>query len=608
MSILIADIDNQTGDATFNGAVEQALDIAMEGAGFISSYSRPKAQKVATQLLPDSALDATMARLVSRREGIDVVLAGSIVEKGSGYRITVKALDAASESEDVEPLATVKESAKSKEDVLPAVGRLASDLRRKLGDTEPASVRMAAAETFTAASLEAMSAYAEGQALSVQGQFMEALDSYKQAVTEDPEFGRAYAGMGVVYGNLRQPDEAEESYQKALQYVDRMSERERYRTLGGYYLLVSRNYPEAIASYEKLVELYPADGGGHSNLALSYLYERHFEKAVQEGKVAVDLDPGNMLKRMNYSMYAMYAGDFETSIAQSQKVLEQNPSFGYAIFTAARSAAADDRLEEAGQMYEDLGSSDALGAALAPIGRADLAMTSGLYGQAAGILEPLAPLSGASAESAPVLVMLAESYLALGRLDEAKQLASLAASLNDQESVLYPAARVLISAGDLEGGKEIATTLESQLQTQTVAYARLIEGEIALREGRLLEAIESLRDGRERHDNWFAHFLLGRAYVEGEQFAEALGELEISLDRKGEIVDLFLIDSATLRYLPPVYYWLGRAQEGLGSTVPARSNYRKYLELRGNTDAPDPLAADASHRWSALEAPQEAAG
>ena len=39
---------------------------------------------------------------------------------------------------------------------------------------------MAAAETFTAASLEAMSAYAEGQALSVQGQFMEALESYQR--------------------------------------------------------------------------------------------------------------------------------------------------------------------------------------------------------------------------------------------------------------------------------------------------------------------------------------------------------------------------------------------------------------------------------------------
>ena len=607
MSILIADIENQTGDASFNGAVEQALDIAMEGAGFISSYSRPKAQKVSAQLMPDSALDATMSRLVARREGIDVVLAGSIAEKGSGYRITVKAIDVGAESEDAEALATVRESAKSKSDVLPAVGRLAADLRGKLGDTEPASARIAAAETFTAASLEAMSAYAEGQALSVQGQFMQALESYQRAVEEDPEFGRAYAGMGVVYGNLRQPDEAEESYQKALQYVDRMSERERYRTLGGYYLLVSRNYPEAIASYEKLVELFPADGGGHSNLALSYLYERDFDKAFQEGKVAVDLDPGNMLKRMNYAMYAMYAGDFETSITESQRVLEQNPAFGYAIFTAARSAAADDRLDEAATMYEDLGASDALGAALAPIGRADLTMTLGRYGEAVEILAPLAPMSEASAETAPVMVMLAESHRALGRLDEAQELAATASRLNEQESVLYPAARVLIAAGDLEGARQIAATLENQLQNQTVAYARLIEGEIALNEGRLLEAIEALREGRERYDSWFAHFLLGQAYVEGEQYAEAMGELEISLDRKGEIVDLFLIDSATLRYLPPVYYWLGRAQEGLGSKDPARDNYRQYLELRGNTDASDPLAADASRRWSKL-GPQQATG
>lgn len=252
-------------------------------------------------------------------------------------------------------------------------------------------------------------------------------------------------------------------------------------------------------------------------------------------------------------------------------------------------------------MYDELGSSDSLGAALAPIGRADLAMTSGLYGQAAGILEPLAPLPEASAESAPVLVMLAEAYLALGRTAEARELATLAAQLNEQESVLYPAARILIRAGDFRGASDLAETLENQLQTQTVAYAKLIEGEIALSEDRLLEAIELLRDGRERHDNWFAHFLLGRTYVEGEQFAEALGELEIALDRRGEIVDLFLLDSVSLRYLPPVYYWLGRAQEGLGSSEPARNSYRTYLELRGNTDAPDPLAADASRRWSALE-------
>ena len=46
-----------------------------------------------------------------------------------------------------------------------------------------------------------MRAYAQGQELSAQGKFEEALVLYEEAVESDPEFGRAYAGMGVVYGN-----------------------------------------------------------------------------------------------------------------------------------------------------------------------------------------------------------------------------------------------------------------------------------------------------------------------------------------------------------------------------------------------------------------------
>ena len=40
------------------------------------------------------------------------------------------------------------------------------------------------------------------------------------AVDEDPEFGRAYAGMGVAFGNLRREAAAEASYQQAFQHLD----------------------------------------------------------------------------------------------------------------------------------------------------------------------------------------------------------------------------------------------------------------------------------------------------------------------------------------------------------------------------------------------------
>jgi serine/threonine protein kinase/Tfp pilus assembly protein PilF len=600
MSILVADFQNETGNQSFNGALEQALNIAMEGAGFISAYSRPSAQATAEELQPGSSLDGEMAQLISRREGIDVVLAGTLSERGSGYRISVEALDAALEAEGAKPLAKASANAKSRDDVLPAVGRLASDLRERLGDIEPESARLAATETFTAASLEAMNAYANAQNLLFQGQFDEALAQYEEAVALDPEFGRAYSGMAVVYANKKDYDKAEESYEKALQQLDRMTERERYRTLGTYYLDITRNNEKAIENYEKLVELYPADRTGHANLALAYLYARNFDRAVEEGRMSIELDPKNILQRTNYSMYLMYAGDFQESVAQAATVLEQNPSYGYALFTLARSAVGDDELETAREAYSELRKLGGFNADLATIGEADLEMYLGRYAEAAGTLESALAEAEEGAGNASVYLALAEAYQALGRTEEARQMAGQAVESSSHESVLYPAARVLIALGDKEAAEQIALDLENKLQSHTVSYARLIQGEIALSENRLLPALEAFQDGRERNDSWLAHYLLGRAYLEAEHYAEALGEFQTGLEREGEILDVFLVDGSTIRYLPPTYYYLGRAQEGLGDGEAARESYKKYLDLRTQTDFPDPLAADASNRWSSL--------
>jgi hypothetical protein len=86
------------------------------------------------------------------------------------------------------------------------------------------------------------------------------------------------------------------------------------------------------------------------------------------------------------------------------------------------------------------------------------------------------------------------------------------------------------------------------------------------------------------------------AYLEAGHYPEAIDELELCVSRKGEITDVFLVDSATVRYFPPALYWLGRAEESLGSIDSARSRYRGYLELRGDAEPPDELAVDAAAR------------
>jgi hypothetical protein len=85
-------------------------------------------------------------------------------------------------------------------------------------------------------------------------------------------------------------------------------------------------------------------------------------------------------------------------------------------------------------------------------------------------------------------------------------------------------------------------------------------------------------------------------YGAAEHFAEAADEWGLCVKRRGEANDVFFADTSTLRYLPPVYYWLGRAQERLGSTDAARRNYDEFLKLRQATEFKDPLAADARRR------------
>jgi hypothetical protein len=122
----------------------------------------------------------------------------------------------------------------------------------------------------------------------------------------------------------------------------------------------------------------------------------------------------------------------------------------------------------------------------------------------------------------------------------------------------------------------------------------LINGEIAARNGRTSEAVGLFRQSQGSHDSWLSHFLLGRAYISAGHFPEGLAELEKCESRRGEATDMFFADTSTLRYLPPLYYWLGRAQQGLGLTSASRENLKSYMKIKSGGQ--DQLAADLLKR------------
>jgi serine/threonine protein kinase/tetratricopeptide (TPR) repeat protein len=597
VSVLIADFTNQTGDPLFNGLLEQSLGVAVEGASFVTAYDRRNALRVASQLNAGKALDEKVARLVAQREGVKVVLAGAIVPDGAGYRLAVKGINPADGAATVS--ADVR--ARNRDDVLAAVGRLGSEIRKSLGDTTTKRTP-AANEMLSASSFEAVAEYIKGQELTRQTRDEEAIPYFKRATELDPNFGRAFSAWGTAAFKIGRQAEAEAQYKKALSLLDRMTERERYRTLGVYYLAGSKNYDKAIENFSTLVKLYPSDAAAYNNLAVAYTNKLDFPKASENGRKALEIYPKNRLYRSNYALYAMYAGDFKTSSAEADNLLKDDPKYFIAYLPLAMAALARNDSAAARGYYEQMQQVNARAASLASIGLADLAVAEGRTSDAivllkAGIASDEAAKIDAGA--ATKRMALAEAYELDGDLTNAVDVAAAAVAALQTEAILVPAGRLFAEVRQQRQVDKIAGTLANQFEPQKRAYGRIIDALDYISRERYVDAVDSLKESVRFADLWLARFYLGVAYETAGRHGEAISELTICEKRRGEATALFIDEVPTYRYLAPLPYWLARAQEGLGQIGQARAKYQEFLAQRSGPTK-DPLVADARRRLAGL--------
>jgi len=592
MSVLIADFDNKTGDPLFEGSLEQGLQIGIDGASFISIYERGIAQKVGAQLRDTDKLDSVTAQLVAAREGIKLVLVGSIAPRGDKFDLSAKAIVPTRG----EVVAEADATATNKLEVLAAIGELAADLREELGDKSVDREALRVSETFTAMSLEAVRDYDTAQRLQYNGNYEEAIEHYRAAVGYDPKFGRAYSGWAVAARALGRLDEATTAWEQAMANLGSMTERERLRTQGMYYWGVTRNFQKAIETFETLVEKYPADHVGHNNLAVQYLMALDFESARREGKLTVEIYPKNVVARSNFALYAMYSSNFELAATEAEQVRELDATWFKAWLPIAMKALSVGDFDTARAAYNSMAETSGRGASTASLGLADIELLTGNFGAAQKILEDGIPVDEAGGNNYSLAVKqmaLGEALLAQGDRAAALEAVEIGVGLAGSNAALVPAAMIYSAAGNPDKALAISETLSQKLPPQPRAYAALIEALVALETGNHVQAIEQLTGALEIADLWLLRFHLGRAYFEAGYFVEAVDELTAARQRQGEATALFLDDLPTYHHAATLPYWLGRAQAELGMTDAAIENFNTFVARR---PAGGPLTDDARQR------------
>jgi len=613
VSILIADFDNQTGDPVFAGSLEMALTVGLEGAPFITAYNRNSAVSLAEKLKDGAeSLDIEASRLVSVQENINYVLAGTMQPNGAAYSLSVIMVDPAGG----ETIAEAAAFAQNKSEVLGAVGSLAGQIRAILGDTSIDSGELPLSQTLTAASLEAISDFTNAQTLVYNGRFDEALEFYQRAIDADPNLGRAFSGYALALSYMGRSKEADAMWQKAMFSLDTMTEREKYRTLGVYYLEVSRNRKRAKDNYERLAELYPADSAAQHVLAILYFFEQDFQRAQEKGLRIVEIYPNSLRFRRNLALYAMYAGDFETAVTEAQQLLEQDPSYYRAYLPLAMAALVTGDAESAIGHYRKMAETDASGASLAAHGLADMAIYAGKFEEAKTLLTAgmvrdreagetrniyLNIASLGKEELAHKAIALASIQTMAGSSDQAEEAIREGLEHSRTVAIVFPAAQLLIELGRSQDAAYIADELGSDLQPHRRAYGKLIEGILAMDEGDAVAATRLVKQSIDLTDLWLAHLHLGIIYLEAGHAAEALSEFELCEARITEATSLFLDDFPTWRYGAGLLYWKARAHEAIDMRTPAVKSYKSFLALRPEPSN-DPLAADARRRVMALGA------
>ncbi len=586
ISVLIGDFDNRTGDPVFDGVVEQALGLGIEGAGFVNAFPRRDALRSAAAIKPGARLDEPTARLVALRESLGMVIVGAIEPKGSGYHITIKGVGP---GDDAAVKYTLEGDAASKADVLQTVGALAAQVRVALGDT----VAPAANDAFTAASLEAAREYVRAQELQVAGNGDAAIKAYLEAARLDPNFGRAYSGAATQANNLGRREEAAKYYDEALARIDRMTEREKFRTRGQYYLF-SRNAPKAVEELSALVERYPSDGIGLNNLAFAYQQLRQFDKATEIGIRAASLHPNNVIRQNNVALYAMYAGKFDEAISRGKRAAEINKTYALAWVTQGLAAAALGQYDDAAAAYTTMGALPGW-KAVAAQGTADLALLHGRVRDAAAALEPLLDEKLPPSQLARIQTTLASVRLSQGRTAEAIKLAEAAVAASPDPTTRFEAGRILLAGGNSARAKALAADLDKALSPETQALAATLQGEIHLASRDARAAIAALQGALKLADAWQTRYLLGRAYLDAGAFAEADSEFDACLRRRGEATAVHLDDVPTWRVIAPVYYYQGVTRAALKNGPGAAEAFRTFLAFKDG-DEQSGLVADAKKR------------
>jgi tetratricopeptide (TPR) repeat protein len=278
--LLVTDFRGGGADSSLSAIVTEAIRTDLGQSSVVSVVSPSSIADALGRMRRDrtSRVDLALAREIAAREGIKAIVDGSVTPLAGGYVVTVRLL-AASTGDD---LASFRETIDGPKELIPILDKLSGQLREKIGESLKTVRANPALEQVTTSSLEALRKYAAGmRAFDVEGDLPKSAALLREAVAIDTTFAAAYRKLGAALGNLGMPRSSVDSaYRKAYNYRDRLTDVERYLTIGSYFTSGNqRDRKRSADAYEAVLEIDSLNYIAINNLGNILVTRREFARA-----------------------------------------------------------------------------------------------------------------------------------------------------------------------------------------------------------------------------------------------------------------------------------------------------------------------------------------
>ena len=547
---------------------------------------------------PGERITLDTAREICQRTGSTVVMAGSIGTLGSQYVIGMNAMNCASG----DSIAREEAQASRKEDVLSTLGKAATSLREKLGESLTSIQKLnTPVEQATTTSLEALKAYTLGlRAADAKGD-MEAIPFLKHAIELDPNFAVAYDKLAARYSSLGEADRASQYAQMSFDRRDRVSEREQFDIAYTYYSLVLGDVDQVLRNFQVWQQTYPRDWLAWQDSAQFLGFLGEYDRALPQAQEALRLNPDHANCYVNVGLTFLNLNRRDEAKQVAQRALTHGldtPSLHRLLYQVAF-------LENDGKGMD--AQVTALSSKGSPLGFGIQSRTQAYFGRLGNARRfSLQALEIAQRQNLNELAALFQEEDAVreaefGNSDLARQAVAKGLTLSSGQDAKTFASLAFARAGDAARAEALANELNKRFPSDTMLqryWLTTIRGAIQLARKNASGALGALQSvsyelGDYGPGNLYPVYVRGEAYLGTGQGKEAAAEFQKILDHRSIVGNFWL---GALAHLG-----LGRAYALQGDKAKVRGAYQDFLALWKDADPDIPILKQAKAEYARLQ-------